>query len=337
MLYNATILIVLLLGVIEVQSQQYGAFSDNKLIDTYGSGHWKGRFHNSSTPTTGLGDTETEVTETKTAECSTSAQEVSPTSSARCRIAAQSSDVSTDTGSHSIATQSVQSASSTNTAQQTSILSQATASALQTTAAESTQTATTSSTAEEAGPTSLTDFTSPVKGDTWQEAVLSSHNYWRAAHGAKPAKYDDALAAAVVAIKGNCTNGDVAVTYGFAGSTGSNWAAGSGNGGGKLSPSSAASMVDMWYSEYKFIPASAWTASKEELDATLTGQGAKLGGEIGHFTQLVWNDSVTIGCAFCDTCSGGYASQLTCGYQAVGNLGIGGSYNYAANVFPRKS
>lgn len=84
--------------------------------------------------------------------------------------------------------------------------------------------------------------------------------------------------------------------------------------------------VDMWYNEiknYDFTdPAKSSTTS-----------------EWGHFTQLVWNSSTELGCAYKSDCTLGDSSVLyvICEYNPRGNVLLGNGpeyYFFERNVFP---
>ncbi|KAI1322773.1 CAP domain-containing protein [Xylariaceae sp. FL0255] len=102
-----------------------------------------------------------------------------------------------------------------------------------------------------------------------------------------------------------CPNGDP--------TSGSNWFATTGTG-------SFAAALGAWYSER-----SNYTANSDDFlcnsfdNSGTTSSGSTVSmQETGHFTQMVWNASTSVGCALSSTCSGSWTTQVLCLYYPVG-------------------
>ncbi|KAK0534844.1 sterol-binding protein [Tilletia horrida] len=145
-----------------------------------------------------------------------------------------------------------------------------------------------------------------------KQAVVNAHNFYRAKHGSGPLTWDDSLAAYAQQWADKCI-------WAHSGSPhGENGASSVGM------PMSLSIAVDMWYNEinqYNFTLA-------DFTEAT------------GHFTQLVWRDSRTIGCAItaCQPSQLGFnwpypdpAFNVWCEYDINPGNVIG---EFAQNVLP---
>merc|ERR1719424_305967 len=86
---------------------------------------------------------------------------------------------------------------------------------------------------------------------------------------------------------------------------------------GSMSNPDWASGVDSWYNEVKY---------------TSGGRGAvtSFDGKTGHYTQVVWKNSKTLGCATGTVSQNGW-KMLTCQYGPGGNYGN----QYSSNVFEK--
>ena len=155
----------------------------------------------------------------------------------------------------------------------------------------------------------------------WQiESVLERHNAFRAYHGACPLTYKQSIADYSITSTGfqqTCSTGTLNHNKPpqYAGGTlGENLAMA---GGPKdVHNYDPADGVMNWYCSEE----PCWSyASSSESDVT------------GHFTQVVWKESSTVGCALCQRGGGtSYDVFLICNYEAAGNSarvqGIGSPY-----------
>lgn len=147
--------------------------------------------------------------------------------------------------------------------------------------------------------TSPTDDT-PGALPSWAQSVLNAHNTYRARHGSPALTWSTTLAdfAQNYADNGNdaCSGNLVhsGTYYDTATGYGENLAVGF----------SFTGAVDEWYNEinnYDF----------DDPDAST--------GEIGHFTQLVWDDSRELGCGYYQ-CAPPWNTYLVCEYSPPGNV-----------------
>jgi hypothetical protein len=147
-------------------------------------------------------------------------------------------------------------------------------------------------------------------------------NYYRALHGAPPLSYSTTLQTYAVncAAKGasscqlqNCATG------------------GSGSNAYELltsdpnaQPPSICVAINSWYQEvslYRFT-SQPWTDNSRNFHA------------IGHFSQLVWKSTKTVGCGWQrSTCSGRTCFFLNCNYYPAGN--VASDQYFYNNVSPR--
>ncbi len=79
-----------------------------------------------------------------------------------------------------------------------------------------------------------------------------------------------------------------------------------------VSPKTARDAVDAWYSEIKYYQYS----PKGVICSKRAG-----GSVIGHFTQLMWEKSVNLGCAYAQ-CGDGTSVVVVCNYGPAGNFNI---------------
>jgi len=63
-----------------------------------------------------------------------------------------------------------------------------------------------------------------------------------------------------------------------------------------------------WYNEYKDY-------GFEEIGYS----GYPTGVKVGHYTQMVWDSTLYIGCGWRDDCTGSYTNMITCNYYPAGN------------------
>ncbi|XP_031131489.1 pathogenesis-related leaf protein 4-like [Ipomoea triloba] len=130
---------------------------------------------------------------------------------------------------------------------------------------------------------------------------LDAHNAARAAVGVGPMTWDTA-AAAYARNYANIRSADCSLTHSgsFQFGFGENLAAG----GGPLTGKSA---VDMWVAEQQYY------------DYATNSCNAPAGQSCGHYTQVVWRNSVKLGCARVQ-CSNGAGHFVTCNYSPPGNF-----------------
>ncbi|KIY97556.1 Protein PRY1 [Monoraphidium neglectum] len=123
-------------------------------------------------------------------------------------------------------------------------------------------------------------------------SALDAHNALRARHGAAPLRWDAGLAASAGAWAAECSGG-------LSGAEGVGESIARGD-------ASFAAVVEGWYDEMKLYDFSrpGWRASA------------------GRFTQLVWRDTTTVGCAVAAGCP---SKTFVCRYSPPGNV-IGGDW-----------
>ena len=129
-----------------------------------------------------------------------------------------------------------------------------------------TQTASPSTTSPSAASSATSSSSSSAGGD-WQDEVLSSHNQYRSLHSASALTWDDTLASYAQQHASSCVFQHTGGPYG------ENLAAGY---------SSGSASVDAWYAE---------GAQYSYADGTFSDA-------TGHFTQVVWVGSQSVGCAW---------------------------------------
>ncbi|KAF9441866.1 PR-1-like protein [Macrolepiota fuliginosa MF-IS2] len=137
----------------------------------------------------------------------------------------------------------------------------------------------------------------PTKRDQFSDQALSSHNSARAHYGAQPLKYDNNLAAGAASYAGQCHWGH------SGGNFGENLYATSGSGG------NIQGAVNSWVGE------------SSKYDYNHPGFSAAT----GHFTQVVWKATTTLGCGthHCTTGSpfgSGDWTYIVCRYTPPGNF-----------------
>jgi uncharacterized protein YkwD len=156
-------------------------------------------------------------------------------------------------------------------------------------------------------PPPVTEAPPPVAATPTAADWLDPHNAARAHHCAPPLTWNEELAASAQAWANQCVF-EHAQGAGF----GENLFA-------KVGDSTAADAVDDWYAEIA------------NYDFAAPGTSANS----GHFTQVVWKNTTSVGCAVA-TCPGlfpgfGDASFAVCRYAPQGNIAGG----FAANVVPK--
>ena len=141
---------------------------------------------------------------------------------------------------------------------------------------------------------------SVVVVSAWKSEVLDRHNEFRSkvATGQQPnlpaAKYmarmvwDDALAAEAQAFADSCPDDHAQGDFGE-------------NMAWDSRPNSYNAMVSDWYNEVKLAP-------KVE-----PGNNLLISDPIGHFTQLIWAESKSLGCGYNENCGG--MATLICRYM----------------------
>ncbi|EJP61540.1 CAP domain-containing protein [Beauveria bassiana ARSEF 2860] len=142
----------------------------------------------------------------------------------------------------------------------------------------------------------------------FKSQMLAAHNWYRGQHSAAALKWDDNLASKSLAWASKCSENprhDTDRKYG------ENIAWGT-------SVSASYEWVNLW--------------GKERTQYKFDQPG--FGGKTGHFTQLVWKGTTSVGCAEAK-CS--YGTNVVCKYDPPGNMmGENGKY-FRENVVPQTS
>ncbi|KAF7126708.1 hypothetical protein RHSIM_Rhsim11G0148100 [Rhododendron simsii] len=134
-------------------------------------------------------------------------------------------------------------------------------------------------------------------GQNSPQDYLDGHNSARSAVGVGPMTWDDNVAA-FAQDYANQRIGDCALQHsGGGGKYGENITVGSGD------FMTGAAAVDLWVGE------------KANYDYN---SNSCIGGECGHYTQVVWKNSVRLGCARVQCNSGSWF--ITCNYDPQGNF-----------------
>ena len=144
--------------------------------------------------------------------------------------------------------------------------------------------------------------TSPALAADLKDEGLGAHNALRAQHGVPALSWSASLAKSAQAVADQCSFEHSAT------SNGENLAQGTSGG---YSP---AQFVNDWYSE---------------ISSYDFAGGTSTGGDIGHFTQVIWKSTTKVGCGLAQ-CSGN--DLLVCQYSPAGNL----DGAYLDNVPPAK-
>ncbi|KAF9384565.1 hypothetical protein CPB97_005561 [Podila verticillata] len=137
-----------------------------------------------------------------------------------------------------------------------------------------------------------------------QQSILDTHNKFRALHGAGPLTWNDKAA-----------------------KFGNNWiqACKFQHSGGPFGENLAAG-----YKDFK-TSITAWYNEEKQYNYNNPG----FSGATGHFTQVVWKDTKSVGCAK-KFCPGNNWTIYICNYQAAGNIvGNNGAY-FRKNVLPKR-
>ncbi|OCL14966.1 PR-1-like protein [Glonium stellatum] len=143
----------------------------------------------------------------------------------------------------------------------------------------------------------------------FQLVAVDMHNVFRSQHCSPPLTWSHDLAAAAQIEVDKCTQG---LTEDRAGAN---------HEGGDPAPddymSTTAAVIAQWTSEDQFY----------------NYNNPGYSDQTGHFTQVVWKASTSVGCAW-TTCTNGvpFATRLTCFYDPIGNI-INPGY-FATNVLP---
>ncbi|KAL1215833.1 Pathogenesis-related protein 1 [Cardamine amara subsp. amara] len=135
----------------------------------------------------------------------------------------------------------------------------------------------------------------PLKAQDSPQDFLAAHNQARAAVGVEPLRWDESVAA-YARNYANQRIGDCAMEHSN-GPYGENIAGSSGS-------MSAVEAVNMWVNE--------------QLDYDYDSNTCAQGKECGHYTQIVWRNSVRMGCAKVRCNNGG--TFITCNYDPLGNF-----------------
>ncbi|CCG83809.1 protein of unknown function [Taphrina deformans PYCC 5710] len=220
-----------------------------------------------------------------TSASTTSAQTTSttPTTSAQTTAIQTTSAQTTSALTTSALTTSVQTTSAQTTSAQTT---SAPTTSSQTTSTPGTTKQTTSSTTAASQPTPIAQSNQ----DFFVSAVLARINGYRALHDAGALTWNYDLASAALTYAESCT-----MQPSTDKSSGETLAAGT--------ATDPAFYVDLWYNEGSSYNYNAPGFS----DAT------------GHFTQLVWKATSSVGCGFSSGC-GEYSNYLVCRYASPGNV-----------------
>jgi len=133
--------------------------------------------------------------------------------------------------------------------------------------------------------------------------VLAAHNALRAKHGVPALSWSASIAKSALAVADKCVFEHSATSYGENLATGTT--------GGYSAPD----FVNDWYSE---------------ISAYDFASGASTGGDIGHFTQVVWKATKHVGCGL--THCGDGNDLLVCQYSPAGNV----DGQYIDNVPPAR-
>ena len=149
----------------------------------------------------------------------------------------------------------------------------------------------------------------------WQvQSIVAKHNELRAKHGACPLAYSKSIeywTTSSPGFKASCAG--PALQHNAPGTYGENIAMRSGDG---LATFDAAYGAHMWY------------CSEENC---FDYGNPKYSSQTGHFSQVVWKESLEIGCGLCQRKSlSSYQIVLMCNYAAPGNM----ANSFAANVPP---
>lgn len=153
--------------------------------------------------------------------------------------------------------------------------------------------------------------TTPLEDQTaFADAILAAHNSYRARHGAPAMTYSDTLAATALAnVNANAADGTFlhTVDMGISDPYGENIAE-------QYGANNPEYLVYLWYNEI-----SLYNYSNPVYNESY-----------GHFTQVVWDASTELGCAYVQTTDANSDYLLACEYNSPGNV----EGEFAANVNP---
>uniref|UniRef100_A0A0K0E5N2 SCP domain-containing protein n=1 Tax=Strongyloides stercoralis TaxID=6248 RepID=A0A0K0E5N2_STRER len=142
--------------------------------------------------------------------------------------------------------------------------------------------------------------------------IYDDHNCYRKPHGSEPLTVDKALEQQAQAYANKLANDNRGLVHSKSnGQYGENLAWGSGGDSNGI----AAQSTKMWYDEYK----------KYDFNKATFVHGT------GHFTQVVWKGSKSVGCGIAKSNGGG--TFTVCQYKPAGNM-MG---SFKENVVPSKS
>lgn len=184
---------------------------------------------------------------------------------------------------------------------------------------EPTTTAAAPTTTTEAATTSAASTPAPTTADSYQAAILLHHNLHRANHSSNALSWSDELASAAYDWASQCNYEHNTDVGDVAGGYGQNIAAGA--------PADQITNVitDMMYNGEMPYYADYYGDANPDFSNF---------DKFGHFTQIVWANTVSVGCATVQ-CSSleGVGSDVSpimtvCNYSPAGNMGG----EYAANV-----
>lgn len=150
-----------------------------------------------------------------------------------------------------------------------------------------------------AGCTSLPQAV-PQQGQAW----LDAHNRFRAQHGAPPLVWSRTLAATAQAVADSCPSGHSKTPYGE-------------NIAWVSVLKTPAQITGFWYDEEPLYD--------------YANPGFSF--ETGHFTQLVWADTRTLGCAQATGCKTRIPNVWVCHYDPPGNY----RGQFGAKVAPKQA
>ena len=155
---------------------------------------------------------------------------------------------------------------------------------------------------------------------TFNKAILKQHNFYRNIAGIKPLKWNNDLEklasewATSLKKNRNCKMQHSSTSYRRNAATfsyvGENLHWNFSSRAFTVDPEHGSKAVDNWYEEirdYQYSKRGVVCAKRNKKEA------------IGHFTQVMWDQSTDVGCAYA-TCGGGTSLVVVCNYGPGGNF-----------------